>query len=242
MAMRSICPGNELRLLYQHGNPDMCLAVEEAIARCGIPTFRVWTTSKCVVVGRFQNVQDEVDIDFCEENDIQILRRFTGGGAVYLDEGVPCLSFCLPLKPNPLDVFRALSLCVAGMITAQIDEKNSLFVGGKKVSGAASCKKWGSLFHHMTVVVNCNLEFMEALTPHKNRESRTASTYCEVENLGGNMKVLLYGAAKSFQNEFGVTLIPGKLSDKELDLADRLLKGKYRKKEWNFLGIDPLAL
>ncbi len=241
MATLSIYPKNELRLLYQHGNPDMCLAVEEAVARCGIPTFRVWTTSKCVVVGRFQTVDDEVDYVFCRKKRIAVLRRFTGGGAVYLDEGVFCLSFCLPLQPNPLDVFRALSSSVAGLVGAEIDEKNSLFVEGKKISGAASCKKWGSLFHHMTLVIECNLENMEALTPHKNRESRIPSTYCEVENLGGNMKVVLFEVAKSFQSEFGISLTHGKLSQEELDLAQRLLKEKYRNEEWNFLGIDPLA-
>ncbi|MGD2247356.1 MAG: biotin/lipoate A/B protein ligase family protein [Candidatus Methanofastidiosia archaeon] len=233
-----IYPKNELRLLYQHGNPAMCLSVEEAIARSGIPTFRVWTTSKCVVVGRFQDTEKEVDTVFCQQQDIAVLRRFTGGGAVFLDEGVACLSFCLPAQKNPLDIFRALSMCVGETINATIDDKNSLFIDNKKVSGAASCKKWGSLFHHMTVLVGCNLEFMRALTPHK-AQGNTASNPCEVNNIPMNMKAILFRLAKNVEALLDCDLKPGKLEQKELDLAERLLKEKYSQAEWNFQAIDP---
>ncbi len=236
MVTLSIFPGNEVRLLYQHGNPDMCLAVEEAIARRGVHTMRVWTTSKCVVMGRFQNVEKEVDLPFCKENDVPVLRRFTGGGAVFLDEGVLCLSFCLPAVQNPLDIFRAISLCAAPVLGADIDEKNSLFIEEKKVSGAAGCKKWGSLFHHMTLLMGCNLELMRALTPRRNSST---STFSEVANLERNMKVTLLEIAKNFEQKFSVTLRTGKLTQEELDLTEKLLREKYRNREWNLLGIDP---
>jgi lipoate-protein ligase A len=234
----SIYLKNELRLLYQHGNPAMSLSVEEAIARTGIPTFRVWTTSKCVVVGRFQDTEKEVDTIFCQQQGIAVLRRFTGGGAVLLDEGVACLSFCLPIQKNPLDIFRALSMCVGETINASIDDKNSLFIDNKKVSGAASCKKWGSLFHHMTVLVGCNLDFMKALTPHKG-QGNTASNFYEVANIPMNMKAILFKLAKNVEALLDCDLKPGKLEQKELDLAERLLKEKYTQTEWNFQGIDP---
>lgn len=233
-----IYPESELRLLYQHGNPAMCLAVEEAIARCGVYTFRVWTTSKSVVVGRFQNVGKEVDVIFCRDNSIALLRRFTGGGAVFLDEGVLCLSFCLPVQKNPLDVFKALSTCVAETVGARIDVKNNLFVGGKKVSGAASCKKWGSLFHHLTLLIGCNLDFMKALTPHNHEGRYTASDFCEVDNVKKNMKAVQFEIAKNVEHLLECKLKPGKLTEKERGLAEKLLREKYIKEEWNFKGVN----
>jgi lipoate-protein ligase A len=235
-----IYPKSELRLLYQHGNPAMCLAVEEAIARCGVDTLRVWTTSKCVVVGRFQKVEQEVDVTFCRDNGITVLRRFTGGGTVFLDEGVLVLSFRLPIQKNPLDVFRTLSTCTAETIGAHIDEKNNLFIGGKKVSGASSCKKWGSLFHHMTVLVECNLVFMRALTPHNHEGRYTASDFFDVANVNTNMKALQSEIAKNVEILLDCKLKPGKLTNKERGLAEKLLREKYTKKEWNFVGLDPL--
>lgn len=238
MEIRSICPGDNLRLLYQHGNPDMCLAVDEAIARCGIPTFRVWTTSPSIIVGRFQSVEQEVDMSLCEERDIPIVRRFTGGGAVFLDEGVLCLSFCFPQAPRPLDIFHELSLTVGEVLNCEIDQKNNLFFHNKKISGAASCKKWSVLFHHMTLLIEGDLELMKILTPHTS-EGRTASSYHEIANVGGNSKRILSDIAHYFQEKHLIHLQSGKITQEEVQLSEHLLKAKYRSSTWTMQGIEP---
>jgi lipoate-protein ligase A len=235
-----IYPENELRLLYQHGDPAISLAFEEAIARCGIPTFRVWVTSKCVVVGRFQNVDEEVDTEYCRERGIPVLRRFTGGGAVVLDEGVACLALCLPVQKNPLDVFHGLSECVAGAIGAKIDERNNLYLEGKKVSGAASCKKWGSLFHHLTLLIGCDLELVNVLTPERSRQIRPGSTPAAMRNIGKTMKEVLNGVARNMGILLKAKIVQGETTEEERILANRLMREKYTKREWNSAGIDTM--
>jgi lipoate-protein ligase A len=238
MEIRSICPENELRLLYQHGNPDMCLAVDEAIARCGIPTLRVWNTSPSIIIGRFQTLEREVDVQACTERNIPILRRFTGGGAVFLDEGVLCLAFCLPEAPNPLDIFHELSRTIAEVFGLDIDKKNNLFLQNKKVSGAASCRKWGALFHHMTLLIESDLELMHVLTPHKS-EGHTASSYREMANMGGNSKRILSDIAHYFQEKHLIRFTSGKTSEEEVHLSEALLNTKYRSSQWTVQGIEP---
>lgn len=217
----------------------MCLAVDEAIARCGIPTFRVWNTLPSVIIGRFQAVEKEVDLRGCEAHDIPVLRRFTGGGTIFLDEGVLCLSFCLPDAPRPLDIFQELSLTVAESLDLEIDRENNLFMGTKKVSGAASCKKWGTLFHHMTLLVESDLELMKLLT-HGESKNRVTSTYREITNIGGNTRKILSDIAHYFKEKHMIHLESGKITEREVQLSEFLLKTKYRSRYWNEQGIEPM--
>ena len=90
------------RLLEEHRtNVQRNLAIEEAIARGsaaktnGKINTRFWRSSSAVVIGRFQCVHKEVNLAYCKENDVTIARRFTGGGAVYHDEGNLNFSICL---------------------------------------------------------------------------------------------------------------------------------------------------
>lgn len=85
----STTEGRILNLSYP--NAFQNLALEEALAKSNlsssITTVRLWENPPSVILGRFQNPTDEVDIAFCNSRGIKIARRFTGGGAVYHDLG-----------------------------------------------------------------------------------------------------------------------------------------------------------
>ncbi len=78
--------------------PAHGLALDEALVRVAPhgPVAAVWRTSAAVVVGRFQRVDWEVDAAACAARGVGVLRRFTGGGAVYLDEGMLCVALAVP--------------------------------------------------------------------------------------------------------------------------------------------------
>src|SRR5947199_6334129 len=91
-------------------NPSMNLAVEEAIPRMvgegkAPSTVRFWHNSNTIVIGCFQSAKLEVNMQACKETGTEIVRRFTGGGAVYHDSGnlnyaISYAVFCLKKKDN----------------------------------------------------------------------------------------------------------------------------------------------
>jgi len=112
-----------------------------------------------------------VNFEACKETGTQVVRRFTGGGAVYHDSGN--LNYAISLrKGHPLvpeadlqSVFRRLSEgAVQGLrslgVRAEFQTINDIQVDGKKVSGAAGSIRWGTIFHHGCILVASDLAIL----------------------------------------------------------------------------------
>src|SRR5260370_11719363 len=157
-------------------NPFMNLAVEEAIPRVvgegkSPSTVRFWHNSNTIVIGCFQSARLEVNMEACKEAKTEIVRRFTGGGAVYHDNGNLNYAISLrtghPLVPgqNLQSVFEELSEgSVQGLrklgVKAEFQPVNDIQVDGKKVSGAAGSIRWNTIFHHGCILVNSDLSIL----------------------------------------------------------------------------------
>lgn len=123
--------------------------------------YRTWeTTRPVVVVGRSTQVAEHVIQEACDEDDVRVLRRFSGGGAVVLGPG--CLNYAVGLslvsRPDLADVpgsFRVIlgqitaALGVAGL---SIDGGTDLVLDGRKVSGNAQRRGRRALIHHGTLL------------------------------------------------------------------------------------------
>src|SRR2546426_5112755 len=157
-------------------DPFMNLAIEEAIPRTvgfgKVPnTVRFWHNSNTIVLGCFQSASLEVNFEACKELGTDVVRRFTGGGAVYHDSGnlnyaISFAEFHL-LKPdhNLQSVFQRLSEgAVEGLrrlgLKAEFQPVNDIQVDGKKVSGAAGSIRWNSVFHHGCILVGSDLSIL----------------------------------------------------------------------------------
>jgi lipoate-protein ligase A len=134
------------------------------------PTLRLyrWKPS-AVSVGYFQGVRDEVDLAKCGELGIDVVRRLTGGGAVFHADEVT-YSIVVP-ETHPLasggilDSYKAICAgVVAGFkvlgIPAEFAPLNDIVAGGKKVSGNAQTRKHGCLLQHGTILLGVDLEAM----------------------------------------------------------------------------------
>ncbi len=156
------------------------LALEEALARTASsenfrPTVRFWVNPLSVVLGRFQRTTDEVDTTLCERYGVQVARRFTGGGAVFHDEGN--LNFTIVNRRNegisPAKLHENASSIVIDALSelgvkTTFLSPNSILVGGRKVSGAAAALGSGFVLWHNSILVSANVDTLElVLAPSK---------------------------------------------------------------------------
>jgi len=231
-------------------NPCMNLAVEEAVARTigsdiSPPTVRFWRNINAVVIGRFQKVDHEVDLDECKRNGISVVRRFTGGGAVYHDNGNLNCAISLPCK-HPLiekavpTLYRILGTSlIEGLNSLGLESymnSNSIYIDGKKISGMAGAINWGASFHHCTFLVSTNIDIMrKVLKPANCNASKkyVQSKREEVTTLEDQLsrtvsiseaKALL---TKALEVVWGIKLVEGDLTSEEKSLAQELCEEKY---------------
>lgn len=147
----------------------------------------LWQSNNSVVIGRNQNPWKEVNIEYAEENDIQLARRISGGGAVYHDLGNLNFSFISSIENHSLEnnfsiILEALK---AFNITVSRTNTHDLLFQGKKFSGTALAIKKTAVLHHGTLLMDSNLKMMESLDSGANifRARGTGSRKSDVVNL-----------------------------------------------------------
>lgn len=135
-----------------------CLALDE-------PVFYLWRNSPSVIVGLNQNVAAEVNLDYLREHDIALVRRVTGGGAVYHDLGN--LNYTIVGRSADLQrdypeyaqiMLRAL---LALGVEATVSGRNDILVSGRKVSGYAKRVYKDRLMVHGTLMFDVDLDVLE---------------------------------------------------------------------------------
>lgn len=160
---------------HENTDPRMNLAIEEHLlrnVRLEEPLLLFYINAPSVIIGRNQNSIEEIDPDFVRQNGIYVVRRLSGGGAVYHDLGNLNFSFITPGRDDlhnfakftrpVIDVLRGLG------ITAVLQGKSDIFVEGKKISGNAQYASMGRMFSHGTILFNTNLENMlRAINPRQ---------------------------------------------------------------------------
>ncbi|MDR3366832.1 MAG: lipoate--protein ligase family protein [Prevotellaceae bacterium] len=150
-------------------NPFRNCALEASLLKeCSDNVLLLYINSPSVIVGRHQTVAAEVDEKFCAENNIPIVRRISGGGAVYHDEGNVNYAFIVNNTDGALELaldYAFIAPIVAALralgLDAVVGDRKEIRCGGYKVSGTASHVSGSRQLFHGTLLYNTNLQQME---------------------------------------------------------------------------------
>ena len=222
------------------------LALEELIAsRFDDDVIMLWRNRNAVIVGRNQNTAAEVDADFVKAHDIQVVRRMTGGGAVYHDSGN--INFTISVRDRQLEpeafarnaqvVLRALQ---SFGVAAEFSGRNDIVVDGRKISGSAKSVLDRRTLFHGTLLFSSDLSMLtRVLTPDpdKIRSKGIKSVRSRVANL---QEFLPQWDVEEFLTQLTNAIITAagaefvEIPADMLSAADGLADKKYRTWQWNY--------
>lgn len=216
------------------------------------PIVMLWRNRPTIVVGAFQNTFEEINEDFVKGHHIDVVRRISGGGAVYHDLGNLCFSF-ITMQEDFANMDYGVFLtpvvkALRGMgVPAQINGRNDLVVDGMKISGSAMRIYKNRLLFHGTLLYSSDLKILaHALNVKQDKlaskgiksvRSRvtTISRYLPEETGVLEFKAMLL---KAFgEEEEMLTYVPDR---EELNKIQILARDKYKSFDWTY-GKNPPA-
>jgi len=200
--------------------PKINFKIEEQILEmCDADKFilRFWQNSPCVVIGKFQEEEYEVNLEYIKKKNIPIFRRFTGGGTVYHDQGNLNITFCkkkenILFSKYILEEARGITKIILRGIkefykNCEIKERNSIFLEERKILGSAIAQKNNNFFYHASLLINSNLKELEKVINWEeeypeNTRSPIRSKRSKVTNLSAYAPLTIDMAKEKILNNF----------------------------------------
>lgn len=156
-----------------HTDAYFNLAAEEYLLKnFSGDVFMLWQNEPSVIIGKHQNIQTEVNLDFIRGKQIKVARRYSGGGAVYHDPGNLNLTFIETSDHPDFDKYvRQMQdfLSTVG-IHATSDERRALYIDGLKISGSAQYIRRNKVLYHATLLFSSNLANLTKTLDSKSAE------------------------------------------------------------------------
>ena len=244
-------------IINENNNPRYNLALEEYVLKnLDGEYFFLWQNEPTIVIGKHQNTISEINLDYVEKKGIHVVRRMSGGGAVYHDLGNINFSFIQEKKDLADFDFSFFTRPIVDLlgelgIKAEFNSRNDLAIDGKKFSGNAQYIFKKKILHHGTLLFNSEMEeLVNSLKVSKDKieskglksiKSRVANIK---DHIGKDSKIkevsdfkdALFEHMKNRMEEFEEYV----LTENDKKEIEKLKKEKYDKWEWNY-GESPEA-
>lgn len=221
-------------------DPFFNLSAEEYLLReKSEDFFLLWRNEPCVVIGKNQVAADEINPDYVSARSLPVVRRMTGGGAVYHDAGNLNFSFIQNGEPNRAKLCRPVIEVLRSLgVEAELSGRNDITVDGRKVSGTAMCSRGGRSLFHGTLLISADLDALsEALKPDETKliGHGVKSVRSRVANLSEYTKEVspdIIGAMLTgYMTERGGEIY--ELGESDIEAIEKLRDSKYSTDEWN---------
>ena len=233
-------------------NPYFNHAAEEYVLKnFDDECFMLWRNSPCILIGKNQNAFAEINTAYVKENNIIVVRRLTGGGAVFNDLGNINFTFISKNKGDINSNFRKFTLPILKAldslgINANFSGRNDITIDGKKISGNAQYYYKDKVLHHGTLLFSSSISNLsEALkvNPLKIKSKGVNSVSARVTNirnyLNNDMDVLQF---KNYITSFVMDYFNEKklynFTDYDFKNINTIMEDRFSKFSWNF-GRNP---
>lgn len=203
--------------------------------------FMLWRNERSVIIGRNQNAYAEINRKYVTDNGIAVVRRLTGGGAVFHDAGNINYSFIM--KKGGARTLDFASFCAPVInalnslgVPAELSGRNDLTVNGRKFSGSAQCVYNGRVLHHGTILFSADMSKMTNslnADPEKMKSNGVKSVRARVCNLNEFLPDIDVLQLKDYL-EKSVDGDVTEFSPEQIKGIEKLKREKYGTWEWNY--------
>ncbi len=232
-------------------NPYRNLALEEHLFSAlpkGDRALFLWRNRPSVILGRFQSAPAEVDLAEADARGISVVRRLSGGGAVYHDPGNLNYSLIFDCADPDLvslaDVVQpAVRACRRFGADAFFSGRNDILAGGKKLSGSAQYFRDGRLLHHGCILISTDLSVIPAVLRPKSGKIPAGAEPSSVSlvttlSLAAGRRVAAEEFAETLIEELGEEGLPRSIAEICGEKETAALQARYEDPRWTF-GYPP---